>query len=100
MSHEDVLNNNVKCDGWVTNFLDAANIALRFKYVVSGIEDAYGQFNPLTGEYFVYGQKGSNTPYIVENKAEMSKMIQRISHWNQTGEAKNFKKMPVTIKKI
>jgi hypothetical protein len=44
--------------------------------------------NPLSGGWFVEGQKGESLPYIRETFAQASKMYQAIKAFNATGVPK------------
>ena len=44
--------------------------------------------NPLTGDWFVEGQKNESIPYLRKTFKEASKMYQAIKAFNATGEQK------------
>ena len=51
---------------------------------------AYIEQNPLTGTWFIFGQKGETLPYTVENKGVARRLAKTVDHWNKTGEIKKF----------
>ena len=44
--------------------------------------------NPLTGDWFIEGQKGEALPYVRESFKQASKMYQAVVSFNATGEIK------------
>ena len=48
--------------------------------------------NPLTGAWFIEGQKGETIPYLRDTFKQASKMYQAVKAFNATGEAKTENK--------
>ena len=48
--------------------------------------------NPLTGDWFIEGQKNESIPYLRDTFKQASKMYQAIKAFNATGEAKTENK--------
>lgn len=46
--------------------------------------------NPLTGNWFVYGQRGQHAPYIQANQQDARNLARTVDHWNRTGEVVVF----------
>ena len=49
------------------------------------------QYNILTGDYFVTGQKDRVTPYVIGKLELAIKLAKTINHYNETGKQASFK---------
>lgn len=44
--------------------------------------------NPMTGDWFIEGQKNESLPYVRKDFKQATKMYQAIVHFNATGDPK------------
>jgi hypothetical protein len=51
---------------------------------------ARAELSALTGTWFVFGQKGESTPYLVESESLAVRLALTVDHYNATGERKKF----------
>lgn len=55
------------------------------------------EYNILTGDYFITGQKNSVKPYILSNLKQAINLMLTINHYNKTDDKKTFKNGSITM---